>query len=96
MRVEAQSLEEDFWNHAYALYIPNNESRKWATQVLKKLNIPRQYISRRHGYYLTGDPNYIARYQGMINNDQYKALITTYLPFAPYGVQLVCPSCTGI
>jgi len=96
MRALAQVSEEDFWNHAYTLYIPNNAARKWATQVLKKLNVQRQYISRRHGYYLTGDPDYIARYQGIINNDQYRALAQTYLPYAPYGVQLVCPGCTGI
>jgi len=96
MRVEAQGIEEDFWNHAYTLYIPNNAARKWATQVLKKLNIERQYISRRHGYYTTGDPDYVARYQGMINNDQYYALMNTYMPFAPYGVEFQCLTCTGI
>jgi len=96
MRVEAQVPQEDYWNHAYTLFIPNNAARKWATQILKRLNIQRQYISRRHGYYTTGDPDFVARYQGMINNDQYQALVTTYLPYAPYGIQLSCPTCSGL
>jgi len=95
MRVVAQVLEDD-WNHKYTIYIPNNASRKWATHVLKKLNVPKQYISRRHGYYTTGDPDYVARYEGMINNDQYRALVTTYLPYAPEGAQLICPTCTAL
>jgi len=95
MEAIAQVPEEDSWNHAYILFIPNNAARKWATQILKKLNVPRQYISRRQGYYMTGDPDFIARYQGMINNDQYQALVNTYLPFAPYGVQFSCTTCTG-
>ena len=96
MRVDAQVSEEDFWNHAYTLYIPNNASRKWATHTLKKLNVQRQYISRRQGYYMSGDKDFVARYQGMINNDQYRALVTTYLPYAPYGVHMHCPGCTGL
>jgi len=96
MRAEAQIPEEDAWNHSYTLLIPNNAARKWATYVLKKLNVQRQYISRRQGYYTTGDPDYVARYVGMINNDQYRALMDTYLPYAPPGIQMDCPGCTGI
>ena len=96
MRAIGQIFEEDAWNHKYDLIVPNNDARKWATYVLKKLNVARQYISRRHGYYTTGDPDYMARYTGMINNDQYQALMQTYLPYAPYGVQMVCPTCVGV
>jgi hypothetical protein len=96
MRVDAQIPEEDFWNHAYTMLIPNNAARKWATLVLKKLGVQRQYVSRRQGYYMTGDPDFIARYQGIINNDQYRALMDTYMPYAPYGIQMTCPGCTGI
>jgi hypothetical protein len=95
MELAAQFQEEDSWNHAYTLFIYTNIARKWATQILKKLNIPRQYISRRRGYYLTGDPDFVARYRGMINNDQYQALMTTYMPYAPEGLQMSCPTCTG-
>lgn len=92
MRVKAQ-IQEDNWNHAYIMFIPNNDARRWATYVLKKLQVQRQYISRRQGYLTTGDLDFIARYTGMINNDQHRALITTYLPFAPVGLQYSCPTC---
>jgi hypothetical protein len=95
MRVVAQVSEEDHWNHKYELLIPNNESRRWATHILKKLHVPKQYISRRQGYFSTGDKNYIARYVGTMNNDQYRAIVTTYLPYAPHGIELHCPTCSG-
>ena len=92
MRVEAQ--EDYFNNHSYTMLIPNNAARRWATQVLKNLRIQRQYIGRRQGYYTTGDPYYVARYTGTINNDQHRALVTTYLPYAPPGLQYSCPTCS--
>ena len=95
MRVCAQNYEEDYFTHHYALYIPNNAARKWATSVLKKLRVSKSYISRRYGYSITRDVNYVARYVGMINNDQYHAL-NNYLPYAPEGVELYCPTCAGI
>jgi hypothetical protein len=85
--------QEDYWNHEYTLFIYNNMARKWATYILKKLNIPRQYISRRQGFFTTGDPDYVARYVGTINNDQHHALLT-YLPYAPPGIHYECPTCT--
>ena len=98
MRVEAQdmSLQEDHWNHKYYLYVPNNVARKWATQILKILHVDKVYVSRRQGYIATGDPNFMARYTGFINNDQYQALINTYMPYAPHDIQFECPGCTTI
>lgn len=93
MRVEAQIVEEDYWNHKYSLLVPGNQARRWATYILNKLNVQKYYISRRKGFLMTGDPNYVARYTGMINNDQHSAL-ATYLPYAPPGVQYFCPSCS--
>jgi len=95
MRVEAQDLmpQEDDWNHKYYLYVPHNEARKWATQILKRLHVNKVYVSRKQGYFATGDPNFMARYTGFINNDQYRALITTYMPYAPQGIVFECPGC---
>jgi len=95
MRVCAQIFEEDYFTHHYALYVPNNEARKWATGVLNKLKVNKAYMSRKYGFSITGDPEYIARYVGMINNDQYYA-ISNYMPYAPAGVELYCPSIAGI
>lgn len=95
MRVCAQIPSEDYFTHHYALYVPNNEARKWATSVLNKLNVNKAYMSRNYGFSITGDPEYVARYVGMINNDQYHAL-HNYMPYAPPGVELHCPSADGI
>jgi hypothetical protein len=93
MRVDAQQvMQEDYFTHAYTLFVPNNQARKWATYILKKLNINRRYISRRQGFYETGERGYIARYVGTINNDQHRALVG-YLPYAPVGVDFECPTC---
>lgn len=98
MRIEAQEevIQEDHWNHKYYLFVPNNAARKWATQILKKLNVNKVYVSRKQGYIATGDPSFIARYTGFINDDQYQALVNTYLPYAPYGVQFECPGCSAL
>lgn len=93
MRVLAQMpIEEDYFNHKYTIYVPNNEARKWATYILKRLRIPKQYVSRRQGFLSTGEPSYMARYIGMINNDQLSA-IQVYLPYAPAGAVFECPGC---
>ena len=92
MRVEAQV--DPYWNHPYEILIPNNVARRWATYVLKKLRVSKRYISRRQGLYETGDPSYIARYTGNISEDQHRALVTTYLPYAPPGAQYSCPTLT--
>ncbi len=75
----------------YAIYTPNGAARKWATHVLRILGIPKKYISKRHGVYYTGDPEFIARYEGTVLYDQYQLLVTDYLPYAPIGVSLYCP-----
>lgn len=76
------------------MMIPNNEARRWATFILNKLRVPKRYISRRQGWLSTGDVNYVARYTGTVNPDQYRA-IQTYLPYAPNGVEFSCPTISG-
>jgi hypothetical protein len=95
MRVEAQQeLQEDYFVHVYTLLVPNNPARKWATYILKKLNINRRYISKRQGWYETGEREYVPRYIGTLSPDQHYSFMQ-YLPYAPVGVEFYCPNCPG-
>jgi len=94
MRVLAQTVLDPYNNHPYEMLIPNNAARTWATYVLKKLRISKQYVSRRQGFYQTGDPGYMARYIGTITEEQHRSLMTTYIPYAPPGLQYSCPTCS--
>lgn len=84
---------QDSWQHYYEVLTPTTDCRRWATYILNKLRVPKRYISRKQGYLSTGDVNYVARYVGYMNPDQYRAMLN-YTPYAPQGVQFSCPTCS--